>query len=614
MPTDRGCAWARVELSARLDGETSVPPDTLDAHLADCASCRRHARELESVRRALRVQPAGDVPDLAPAIMRAVAAVAPVSPWRTRLRAATLGAAAAAAILLGASLPWGQSPRDVAAAGEIASGVRAAARTLDTYVATFDIEEHGWHPDVMERRMTARVVFDAPERLRLEVTDQTDYPAGKWPSNDSLVVANGHRWWIREATSCPTAALPECSVVTVERRGIERRQPFDGTTSLPTDIVVPLETIASSARFEVTGRQTLLDRRAHHVVLDYRHAVPLVAAIQTGGSWRPFRADDRVDVWVDAETWFPLRFTVSRASGERVLLDVRATSFSTPDDVPGSEFDARRPGLLKPGGWRERPLAAAPRDLVPSDTGGLAPHRAGTTADGKWIVSYARGMTWLKVSGGPARKSDLGYLLTAEEIHRDGSWLYYQPAGEALKRRVDLFAAGRHVQLESNLAREELLRVAASLEVDGAKLPRRVTTRDGAVVERIDAAAALERASFARAATYVPDGYSEATTLLSTSERETSVTFHFRSAEAEYGGAGIQVTQSSPVHLLTPTSEAPVAVRLRIAAGSDGTREVRARWFAERGVLEWIDGRVHTAVSVPFGDLATASAVAAGLR
>nr|MDQ3916208.1 zf-HC2 domain-containing protein [Actinomycetota bacterium] len=93
MPTDRGCGWARVELSARLDGEAAgETAGALDAHLAGCASCRRHGRELERVRRALRVQPAGDVPDLAPAIMRAVAEdAAPASPWRTRVRAATLG-------------------------------------------------------------------------------------------------------------------------------------------------------------------------------------------------------------------------------------------------------------------------------------------------------------------------------------------------------------------------------------------------------------------------------------------------------------------------------------------------------------------------------------------
>lgn len=614
MRTDRGCAWARVELSARLDGEAAEgAAGDLDAHLAGCASCRRHGRELENVRRALRVQEAGGVPDLAPAIMSAVTAARPAAPWRTRIRAATLGAAAAAAILLGASLPWGRGPQDVAAAGEIASGVRAAARTLDTYEAEFEIYERGWHPQVSERRMTAHVVFDAPERFRLEVTDRTDYPSEKWPSNDSLVVANGRRWWIREATSCPTAALPECSAVNVERRGIAGRQPFDGTTALPTDIVVPLETIASSAGFEVSGRQTLLGRRAHHVTLDYRHALPLVGAIQAGGSWRPFRADDRVDVWIDAQTWFPLRFTVSR-SATHVLLDVRATSFSSPEAVPRSVFDARRPGLIKPGGWRKRPTGEVPSDLVPHDTAGLAPHRTGTTADGKWMASYARGMTWLKVSGGDARRSDLGYLLTAQEIRRDGSWLYYQPAGEALKRRVDLFTAGRHVQLESNLARAELLRVAASLALDGEKLPRRVTTGDGASIERVDAAVALERAPFARAVTYVPDGYAEATTLLSKSQRETSVTFHFRSAEAEYGGGGIQVTQSSPVHLLTPTSETPLAVGVAVAAGTAESRDVRGRWFSERGVLEWIDRGVHTAVTVPFGDLATASAVAAGLQ
>ncbi|HEX2195368.1 MAG TPA: hypothetical protein VHJ76_00460, partial [Actinomycetota bacterium] len=446
--------------------------------------------------------------------------------------------------------------------------------------------------------------FADPERFRLEVRDNTDYPDGKWPANDATVIADGRRWWIEETTSCPTAMLPECSVVATERRGIAGRQPFDGTTALPTDIVVPLETIASSGGFEVTDRATVLGRRVHRVVLDYRRALPLVTSIQAGGTWRPFSASDRVDVWIDAETHFPLRFTVSRP-GRPPLLDVRATSFSVPDDFTPGTFSVPRRGTFKPGGWKERPFADVARDLAPRDTAGLLPHRAGRTADGKAMVSYARGMTWLKVSAAPARKADLGYLLTAEELATAAGWVYYQPADASLKRRVELFDSGLHVQLESNLSRAELLRVAGSLEFDGAKLPQRVVAPDGAVVERVDATEALERAPFARNPAFVPRGYSAATALLSRSRRETSVSFFFRRDEAEYGGSGIQVTQSRPAGLLTPTSETPVAVRVV---------DLRARWFPERGVLEWIEDGVHTAVSVPLGDLSTATAVAKGLR
>jgi outer membrane lipoprotein-sorting protein len=603
--TERSCEWARVELSARLDDETSAADARLlDDHLTACAACRRHADELEGIRRTLRLQPAEAVPDLAPQIMRAVSGgAAQRSPWRTRMRAATLGAAAAAAVLLGASLPWGQGPRDVAAAAEITDGVRAAARSLEAYDARFEIRERGWHPLVSERRMQARVRFEAPERFRLDVVDLTDYPEGKWPANDARVVADGRRWWIEEATSCPTAALPDCSVVATERRGIAGRQPFDGTTALPTDIVVPLETIASSGGFEVSRSQTVLGRDAHRIVLDYGRALPLVGAIQAGGTWRTFRVSDRVDLWLDAETSFPLRFTVTRRGGPP-LLDVRATSFSSPARFPAGTFDARRAGLVKQGGWTERPFGSLPARLTPGDTAGLAPYRAGTTADGKSIVSYARGMTWLKVTSGDAARADLGYLLTAEEIEIGGSRLYYQPADETLKRRVDMFDAGTHLQIESNLSRDELLGVAASLDFEGAKLPRKVTTRDGSTVARVDTATALAAAPFAVEPSYVPRGYSPAATVLSRSARETSVSFFFRRPEAEYGG-GIQVTQSSPSELLTPTSEAPVAVRVG---------DARARWFAGRGVLEWIEGRVHVAVTVPFGDLETASAVAFGLQ
>jgi hypothetical protein len=602
---ERGCAWAREELSARLDGEGS-PHDAaaLDAHLAECAACRRHARELEDVRRALRAEAAEAVPDLAPAILRRITRTQRPSSWRTRIRAATMGAAAAAAVLLGASLPWGDGPRDVAAATEIADGVRAAARTLGAYDARFTITERGWHPRVSARRMTAHVRFEAPERFRLEVRDLTDYPAGRWPSADTTVIANGRRWWIDEVTSCPTAALPACSVVLRERRGIEGRQPFDGTTALPTDIVVPLETIASSGSFEVSDRQKVLGRRAHRVVLDYRRALPLVTSIQAGGSWRAFSPTDRVDVWIDARTWFPLRFTVTRP-GRPPLLDVRATSFSVPDAFAPGTFSVPRRGAFKPGGWDERPAGELPAELRPRDTAGLLPYRAGTTADGKAMLSYARGMTWLKVSSARARPGDLGYLLTAEEIRTDAGWMYYQPADESLKRRVEMFDSGRHVQLESNLSRAELLRVAGSLDLEAAKLPETVTTPKGVVVERVDAEVALERVTFALRPTYVPAGYEPAAAVVSRSERETSVSFFFRQPEAEYGGSGIQVTQSSPAGLMTPTSETPVTVPVR---GAD------ARWFPERGVLEWIEGRVHTAVTVPFGDLDSATAVAAGLR
>lgn len=605
MRTDRGCTWAREELSARLDGEAS-PHDAaeLEAHVAGCAACRRHARELEEVRRALRVQPAGAVPDLAPAIMRKLGAAAPASPWRSRIRAATVGAAAAAAVLLGASLPWGEAPRDVAAATEIADGVRSAARTLDAYDARFLIVERGWHPLVPERRMTAHVRFEAPERFRLDVRDRTVYPEGKWPDNDTTVIATGRRWWIEETTSCPTAALPACSVVAPERRGIAGRQPFDGTTSLPTDIVVPLETIASSGGFEVSERQTVLGRRAHRVVLDYRRALPLVTSIQAGGSWRTFAATDRVDVWIDAETSFPLRFTVSRP-GRPPLLDVRATDFSVSEGFRAGTFSPPNRGDFKPGGWTELPAEELPEELAPRDTAGLLPYRAGRTADGKAMLSYARGMTWLKVSSAPAQRADLSYLLTAEEIATRSGWMYYQPADASLKRRVEMFDSGVHVQLESNLSRDELLRVAGSLDFEGAKLPPQVTTLKGSLVQRVDTAEALGRAPWARQATYVPPGYSPATALLSQSPRETSLSFFFRRAEAEYGGAGIQVTQSTPAGLLSPTSETPFTVSLG---------DVEARWFPERGVLEWIEGRVHTSVTVPLEDLATAKAVADGLR
>lgn len=623
MRAEMACDRIRVELSARLDGEiTAAVSARLDEHLATCSACRAYEERIKSVRRTLRVQPIEALPDLAPRVMAKIREER--SPkqgvaWGERFRIAAIAAAAAALVLFGATQPFRDLPADIATAGEIADGVRSAARQLDAYRAEFRIQEIGWHPEIAERSFEVEIAFRAPEDLHLVMEDRTRYPSPGWPKNDYELVADAERWWIEESSSCPEQGLPACAAPTtwagvIERRTVLNRQPFDGTTPLPTDMIVPLESLASSDAFQVVGPDRVLDRSTIRVALEYRYAQPLIDSLQVGGAWRPFHPRDRVDVWLDDQSWFPLRYEVTAIdSTDRhqwaqrlgledapgtILLSVVAASFGEPEDLTDAIFDVPVGGIRRDGGFRSKALATrrAPID-PPAD---LDLYRAGRAAD-QVIRAYSDGMTYLKVTTEP--RAGVPLPLTAEELHLDGAVVYYHPANLMSGRRIDLFGPKMHVRLESNLERADLIALARTASVQGRSIPR-VVESGTTTVRRVDPMRALERVDHALRPTYLPTGYRPAAALRSDSPATLSITVYFRHPEAEFEGEGIRLVQTLGIEFLPPSSEE--FLELELDAG-------RARWSTERGELEWIDGDVYRAVAVPSGDLATAVAIAEGL-
>lgn len=621
------CENVRLDLSAYLDDE--LPRDraaAVEEHLAGCPTCPAEERSLRAVRRLIRIQAVEEnIPDLAPKIMARIRIdnVRVFEPWRERFRVAAVAAAAAALVVLGASLPFDR-PGDIAVASDITKEVRAAARTIDSYKASFSIVERGWHGSVPVRRMHAKITFHSPEDLRLEVNDRTDYPSPQWPENDVTLVATSGSWWIEEPSSCPAAALPECASPTtwagvMERRVVVNRQPFDGSSSLPTDIILPLETLASSESFEVSGTATIAERAAYKLELPYRQAVPLVAALQAGGAWRAFHPLDEVELWIDAQTWFPLAFEVSAGTSpdrslwaERLGLDdppgatllrVTATSFSEPKQLPSDLFYVPKRGLERDGGFVEHATAAPP---APAFVAGLSPYRFGETAEGYELSSYADGMNYLKVvSGAPLVSAST--LQAAEEIRlpRDGGVVYYLPASETLGRRMDILGRSGVVSLQTNLPRAELLKIAESLSIRGRPVKRWLTPGSGVSVGRLDPERAFEILRFTKEPAYLPAGYEARSAMRAvTADRVHSLTVYFRRAEAEFDGLGIRIVQSSPVNFLPPSSEEFVGVQIG---------DLMGRWSAERGELEWLDGKVYRAVAVPSIDLYTAVRIAESL-
>ena len=614
MKVERRCEDVREELSARLDGE-AANTSSVEEHLAGCEACRAHAAELADVRRMLRAQAVGHVPDLSGEISERIRSEG-VSrrrrdEWGTRMRIGAVAAAVVALALLGTSLPWVDNPPQRAAASEITEEVKGAARALTSYKASFSITERGWNEAVPVRHFDAEVSYRAPERFRLEVRDRTAYPGPyRWPKNNVDLIAGAHRWQIEEPASCPPEALPGCPLPqAASTRSIVRRQPFDGATALPTDIIVPLESIAGSEEFSVIGSSSALGRPVDHLRTSYRYAAPLVAALQAGGSWRAFNPSARVDLWVDAATTFPLRFTVRPATGGTPLLSVMATSFSQPSSIPRSTFRTKDASVAFDRGFRPGRFSVLRSGLAPGFTAGLEPYRAGRTDEGRRLLSYADGMTWLRVIEERYQPSQASLDLAVEEVRlaNDGT-AYYAPATltiqESLRRRVDVYAPPTKVRLESNLPRSELLRVAASLPIKGQPVGRRLYRRAGLTFSRLAPRSPLP--PFAVTPTSLPSGYVPTGALLTTTRTGAeTLTLSYRRSEADFDPSGIRITQSPATELLPPSSEDMDPLALR------GTT---ARWSAERAEVEWIENGAYRAVAAPSFSRAAVLRIARGLR
>ena len=638
------CEVAERELSSRLDGEADRRTQrSLDEHVQTCPRCRAFEARIGRIHELARVQPAGPVPDLVPAIMAqvrrqrsprrgAVITLRRPSPVWGRYAAAFVAGAVAAALLLG-GLPLIRRAPSPALAAEIPGRVAEASRQAETYRATFRVEERNFHPAVPVRRFTAEITFRAPEEFRAEVRDLTRYPAGQWPRNHLVLVLDGERWQVEGPVTCPREALPVCPLEGRERRAVRGREPFDNDTPPPTDVVVPVRTLAGSDRVRVAGEGDVLDRRVVVVELPYRDATPLFAYLHAAGTWRPFYPLDLVRVSLDAETWFPLAYEVwPSATPERRLWSVRNGLPGEGADAPVFRAEAASFTESVPRTWRPTPLPVAPRDqgfrevplesltqrglLIPTDLAGLRPYRAGRFVLGgrpsdEILLSYTQGLTWLKLRETRRwRRSEVFGLgpLAAPVRLRGGGVAYYEPATSSLGRRLSIHARGWDLYLESNLPRDDLLRVAASLPITGRPVPRRWTVQrwpGGVVREQVSIDRAVAEAPYLLLPRSLPDGFRPWLAQLVREGPRTSVTVYYRRPGTELDGIGIRLHQAPGTPLPPPMDPDVLAVEVRGILG---------RYSPVRGELEWVEDGVYRSVGGTALDLAGLLKVAESLE
>jgi hypothetical protein len=584
------CDDARRHLSDRLD--TLVEDPALDDHLDHCDACAAFDEQLGTLRSRLRLVPAEPPPDLVGPVAARLreeqrdpqarrTRPAPAAPvrrrrltpaWAPALRAAAVflvaAAVGAAAVGVGGAPP--------ASAADLRTLVLAAQHRVTGLDLSFELVEHGWHPDVPERRYGGLLRYAAPETLWLELFDNTRYPDASWPPNDVELVVDGDTAWSAGRPACPTAAVPECLPDEPTVRATTGREPFDPAVPVPLDLVVPVAAFQRAAEPAELGEATIAGRDAVGTRVTAAQIDGLLDGLGAAGNLRPVHPTDPVEVWLDAALGVPLEVVVRAAdSSERrrwglaqglvdapgePVLTWRVTRFAARDlggvaaPPDGAETTA--------GPFAVGPAAAVPEpDWLPA---GMRPHRRGT-AGNVHVATWSDGRAWLKIRAHPAWPGGRLFGAAGEPVRR-------VPAGDGVaylatsSGRVLVHAADVDVEVSGSLDGTDLLRIAASLDLAGRPVPpdwaEAATTTLAEVVEDVPGLLTVaDPAGFDGPAVRHTDGV---------------VTANW----AGDGARGFVLTQRPGDVLRPPLDAVVIGVAVRGTAG---------RWSPSRGELEWTE-------------------------
>jgi hypothetical protein len=579
------CDEATQRVSASLDEATGAGDDAaLASHLAGCRDCRAFRDAALRARQHLRFEVVTHVPDVENRVRAAVSRPAPRSHWRWLAPAAAVVAGLVAGAAFVGLRPIGDP--DVAAA-DLSAPVLSAQRRVDTLVARVRVTERGWHPDVPVRTYTGQLDYRAPESIAIDLVDATRYPSPAWRPNNVTTVVNQGADWRRGPAACPRESQPSCTPAAPRVIGTSDREPFPDAAPAPLDLVVPVRSLAGGGDQTLLGTRRIGGRSAIGVRVTVAQVEPLLSGLVQTGNWRDLYPSDRVELWLDRESFVPLDVKVFPArSGERdrwaahrgyddtpgepvleVALDgVRLDQTPSPDAFPPVPPGATTQSL----GFHD--LAA---DQVPVPDPGwlppaMAPYRAGLlqTPNGPSVAerTWSDGRAWVKVRvthewAGDRLFGDLGDAVRRLDTSRAGV-VYVGDGG----RRIAVHGAGVDVAVSGSVGEGDILRVATSLGIDGQPVPpawpeASLATVAGAARTLPGLLTPANVAGFDRPAVRVDGG---AVTLA-------------------YTGAGARsfVLVEAPGTALAP----PVEIDAR---GVD-VRGRTGRYSPERGELEWVE-------------------------
>jgi hypothetical protein len=193
-------------------------------------------------------------------------------------------------------------------------------------------------------------------------------------------------------------------------------------------------------------------------------------------------------------------------------------------------------------------------------------------------VSYLR--VGERIGAGPAPLVDPG----AERVRLAGGTGYYVPATADEGRRVLIHTGDADLYLESNLPRDQLLAVAASIPVRGEAVPSTATRRGSLAGAQTRFGSPLD------APATLPNGEILTSVQLSTDGGGAGVTLYYRQLSSDLAGAPVRL------HLEHAAALPPVASPSQSLLDVGG---ISVRWTPEGSRLEWIDHGVYRMLDAP---------------
>lgn len=477
------CDHARRLASAAIDDELDpVDSSALTAHLAVCDDCRRFEADLHRLRQRLRLQLVTPIPDIATRVVEELEAQPRAG--RDWAAVARMAAIFVLAVVTGAAAVGISGPEPVLAEA-LSRRLLTAQDSLTSMKAKVRIVERGWHDDVDTRTYTGTLNYLAPESVALHLRDTTTYPSPSWPPNDIDVVVAEARAGSRALRPCPRALQPGCLA---ERRTtlLTGRPPFDATTPVPLDLVMPVTSLGAHSTPHLLGVRRAAGQVQVGVRVTAAQIAPLLEGITGSGNWRSIHPADTADVWLDDATLTPRQVAVVPADDPdrrrwaasegyddpagTPVLSITFADVETNTDLNSNSFGlpaARR--RAADAGFVQGPMeaAAVPQWLPP----GIVSQRRGR--QGTTLIStWSDGRAWLRVAASPQWQGgrlfgDLGEVIRRVELPAAGT-AYVSASG----RGIGLHSSSLDVAVTGSFDEATLLRVADSLGLRGVAVPR----------------------------------------------------------------------------------------------------------------------------------------------
>jgi len=473
-----------------VDGE--VAPG-VDVHLESCADCQQFLADVEQLRRAVRIESVGSLPDLAPRILARLPRSRP-SGWLAPAAGALVG------LVIGLLVTGGWTGPNPTLAATVPESVMAGQAQVDRLVGRFQVVER-IRPGVT-RTYQGELAFRSPESVSLTVT-QSSGPPG-WLENSTLLIVDDDEALAAGPFPCPS--FDGCAGADPFRKLTVGRDPFSIVTPAPLDLVVPVDVFRNSDEPPALPIRVIAGREVIGVELTAGQTRPLLDALFGLGNWRDIHDTDVVDLWLDREYLIPLGLAVvavqsdDRAvwSARRGYVDPASSPYLelTYHDVsfaggPEIKIEVGAGETTVDAGYRPAELGEAPvsPDMPMVAAGrleGVVPADVWAWSDGRAWIRLDRAASW----EGPGLFGNLEGVVTPVTLpHGTG---YRAADGSA----IYIHAADQDLVISGSVDYEVLLEVTEALAVPGQPVPADWPESTAGLTEGVDLFVATDLGGF----------------------------------------------------------------------------------------------------------------------